>query len=134
MDGFDFSKGPRHVVDDYVESEIVSTTTSGTFQEKVELDIGTVKAGDFFLQWSCETANDSSDKPVQVRVQQNNTTDLAESSQAPKFDNTFFSVSGIKQLSLTAGAHTFQVQFSIDSGEGGTAQIRRARIKVRSLT
>lgn len=115
----------------YNESEGQSSTTSGSYQEKLELDIGIVDAGDYDLYWSCEVANSSGDKPIDVRVQRDNTETLAEVYEPTKFENEFLPFGGIKRLALTAGAHTFQMDWRRDNGEGGTARIRRARILVK---
>lgn len=113
----------------YTESESTSSTTSGTYQEKVKLTTSSLPSGNYHIEWSAEIQ--TTDNDMLVRCQLDDTTLLNEpkhstgASGAEGTSTYFTSVGGFRRLALN-GVHTIDIDYNSDGG--GTASIRRARI------
>jgi len=117
--------------DGYAESEGQSNTTSGSYQQKTRLSFTPAYTGDYLLMWSGEVAQDSLVSSTLVRLQQDDTTDLAEQRIEPKDNADWQPVGGIKKVSLTASqAYTFDIDYA---STGNTSSIRRARVAIRKI-
>jgi len=117
--------------DGYAESEGQSNTTSGSYQQKTRLSFTPAYTGDYLLMWSAEITGDSLVSSTLVRLQQDDTTDLAEVRHEPKDSSDWYAVSGIKKVSLTASqAYTFDLDYATT---GNTGSIRRARVAIRKI-
>ncbi len=108
------------------ESEGDSTTTSGTFQEKLTLTTPNLASGNYVLFWQAELEHES-DTDMEVQLQQNDTTVLgllgAESSvsDSPELAGAIRCFTGI------SGVQDFDIDFRVSSG-AGTITIKRARM------
>jgi len=117
--------------DGYAESDGQSDTTSGSYQQKTRLSFTPANTSDYLLSWSAEVTGDSLVDSTLIRLQQDDTTDLAEIRHEPKDNSDWYSIGGIKKVSLTASqAYTFDLDYATT---GNTASIRRARITIKKL-
>lgn len=108
-----------------VNSEVVSVTNSTTFVTKVRLTTASIPAGLYRVNWHYQWSHDANGNDFQGRLRQDSTTDLFELRVEPKdsagdFANTGtdqrMSDSGFKSINLTAGVHTFDLQFATSNG------------------
>lgn len=113
---------------EYFESEGVSSTSSTAYQDKIDETTPALPAGRYRVEWSAEVTNNSGDKPCEFTALVDGTM-INEGFYPPKFEDEYLSVGGFKELPLTAGTHQLEVQWRT-TDEGGTARIRRARIKI----
>lgn len=122
----------------YIEDETVSITTSTTFQEKLSLSTpATLPAGTYRIGWSYRFNHNNNGNDFEGRVQLDNTTDIDFVKVEPKDSAGNFGgsgssqryvVSGFKNVVLTAGVHTIDIDYRTDSG-GINSAIWEARIE-----
>ena len=117
---------------EYDESENESSTTGTSWMTKLAHTF-TASASDYLVQWNAEVSATEGlvDAKVKVRVQQDDTTVLNECDWTPA--GGFSSVSGFKKVTLTAGSHTFDIDYA-SSVVGKSVTIRKARIMATKLT
>lgn len=131
LDGYQFVPNFQ-----FAESEPDSTTTSTTYQLKVSLTTPSLPSGTYYLTWYSEArAISPDDGAVQMRLQQNNTTDIAEVelfTGSVTFNRLedFQVFSGHKVFTSLSGVQTFDIDYrdSPTAGDAGTVAIRRARL------
>lgn len=113
---------------DYAESEAVSSTSLTAYQQKLKLTTAVLPAGDYHIEWSCEVANSSKDKRVEVKLELDDTTVISEIMK-PKVDgdNEYLGMAGTKEITLTNATHTLDIDYR---ALANTAYIRRARITI----
>jgi hypothetical protein len=109
-------------------SEGESSTTSATFQQKVRITTPSLEAGTYYIGWSCEISSNADEKQNQVQVELDDTTQLAfhhEETKVKYVDSEWRTVSGFWVGSLTAAAHTIDLDYRTLND---TIYIRRARL------
>ena len=117
---------------DYSETEGSITTTAAAFVNAETLNFTTPAAGDYLIKWYFEAKNDTVNAITRTRVQ------LDAADQA--FNDLAISVgvtaevpcSGMREVNLTAGAHSLTIDFFPLTGT--TGEVRRRRLEVRRLT
>lgn len=116
-------------------SEGISSTTSTTYQEKLTLNYTPDFTGDYLVLWSAATASDSANKPIQIRVQVDDTTTINESTWGANFTNEYSNNTGMTVTTLTGGVtYKFDLDFRLTTTSGTpTGFIRRARIMLIRL-
>lgn len=131
----------------YAETEAEAGTTSATFATRVSITQN-FPSGNYLIWWSAELRGDSgADRMSQARLY--NTTDAVEygASGTPTFvvgvsillslsvryNSEYQSAGGIKQVALS-GTKTIAVQWRRETGQSGTAFIRRARLFIRRVS
>ncbi len=115
---------------EYVEDNAVSTTSGTTPQQKIRLTLTDVEAGDYLVEWGAEVRVASRGRRIHVRLQLNDTMNINNTRTNPSVNtNDWGPVSGFCKLPLTAGTHTFDLDFS-STDANRTVGIRQARIKV----
>lgn len=108
-----------------VESDTNSSTTSGTFQQKVRLTTTALNSGNYYIGYSAEIFGTNgtlfSPPDTEGRVQIDDTTTIAT------VDTNYevASMSGFFVATLTSGSHTIDIDYR---AANRTANIRRARI------
>jgi hypothetical protein len=124
---------PVGTVGSYVSSEGESSTTSTDWTEKLTCEPGWFRAGDYAVDWSCEVKSSTPKTKLNLRVQLDDTTTLGESKTAYSDDmaTDWVMQAGFTKTTLTAGTHTFDMDFSSEV-QGGSVLIRRARLRVRA--
>jgi len=106
-----------------------STTTSTTFQQKLRHTVSGLVAGTYRLSWYSEIRNNSTNNDVIFRVQQNDTTDLANVNIEAQDASSYFPNSGFVYLTLAASTtYNFDMDYRSEGG-GTTAYIRSARFE-----
>ena len=110
------------------ESDGTSSTTSATYQNKINSTTTNLPSGDYIIMYSAEIGNENNNKSIicQARCLIGGTIvgQVEDRSSSPD-DNAFVSFSGIKKLSLS-GVTTVQIQYR--RVKNSTATIRRARV------
>ena len=106
------------------ESDGESSTTSDSWQEKLSISITLDVSTKFLLVWDFEMKN-STTKEVSVRVEQNDTTEVAYTCE-DGVANEYMQRSGDRLITLASGTNTFDIDFKRPST--GTAYIRRANL------
>ncbi len=113
----------------YAESDIESSTTSATYQQKLKLTTPSLASGNYIVQWAAEVR--TTDQDMLIRCQLDDTTLINEhkhstGTNGPDGTSTYFtSVGGFKRVALN-GIHNVDIDYHNDGG--GTAFIKRVRI------
>lgn len=110
----------------WVESLTQSSTTSASWQEKLRLTTTSLPAGDYILLFSAIIEGSLSSTFVEVRLEEDDTTSLAEAGIAPGPASSLV-FSGHVVKSSYSGVHTFDIDWRRSSG-GGQAYIESARL------
>ena len=113
---------------EFFDSDSVSSTGSTSYQDKIDDTTQALPAGRYQVAWGCEITNNSGDKPCEYRVRLDGAT-INEGFYPPKFEDEYLGVGDFTELDLSEGTHQLEIQWRSTS-EGGTARIRRARIKI----
>ena len=114
-------------------SEVESSTTSTTFQEKLQLSVSIDTTGTFMLEWYAEARQQSVGDAVECRVQQDDTDTHAlcrfysGDSGGTNWLSDFQPFAGHIILGLDAGSYDFDLDYRSTSS-GNTTEIRRARL------
>ncbi len=114
---------------DYASSEGESTTTSSSWQPKLNLTTANLPSGRYRLSYSAELRNSSDEAAAMGRVTVNGIT-VAEAGidYGEDTPNNFTSFSGFYDLGTISGVQDIDMDFREQSG--GTARIRRARLEI----
>jgi hypothetical protein len=113
----------------YASDETLSSTTSSSFQNKVRLTTGSVTEGTYRVGWnyiwrlSSNKSNFLSIVTVDSAIITNHVQEPKDSGSDQRHQLT-----GFKHMSLTAGIHTIDIDYSIDNS--GTANIWEARLEL----
>lgn len=113
-----------------VESVVLSTTTSSTFQLKLRLTTATVPAGVYRLGWAYEWQITSTSSDFEARILQDGVTVLATHREEVQDAATTqkHSVGRFKYVTLTNAVHTFDVEYRSVSASG-TARIENVGLE-----
>ena len=113
----------------YADSNGISTTTSTTAQQKVQLT-WTATDADYLVEWAAEVRVQNSNRKIGVRCRADDTFDINEIFINPsKASGDWGPVSGFIKRTITQGVHTIDIDFR-SSNSGALVGIRNARIKV----
>ena len=108
-------------------SEAESTTTSGSFQQKVSHSFTPQAAGDYHISWYFEATHSIAVGEVEVQVDVDSGTIVGFTHTEPTDADDYESHGGFTRLTFSVAAHTVDIDFLRASGSG-TAKIRRARV------
>ena len=104
----------------FIKDASIETTTGTTWIKKVTLSVTLATAGTFRIGWSYQWNHDNNKYDFMGRILHNNSTELSHVRLEPKeVGGTFGStgtdqrnaVSGFDILSLSAGTHTFDIEY-----------------------
>jgi len=110
-------------------SDVQSTTTSNTYQQKLRLTVSGLVNGTYRLAWYAETSSSSGGSDIRLRVQQNDVTDLAITNIELQDATTYLPQSGFVYVSLSsATTYNFDLDYSSEISSV-TTYIRRARLE-----
>lgn len=109
-------------------SEADSSTTSSSFVEKLKLTTASLTGGTYRIGWYCEINNTDNTGKINVQVQLDDTTNLADVVFEPKDPNNFIMQSGFSEQVLSAATHDIDIDFNQNGS--GTAHIRKVRIEI----
>ena len=116
----------------YEESDGESGTSSTTYQDKTILSASGIISGTYRLLYTCEYQAGANNKDVSVRVFDTTVSGVyAENSQQTNSNLNWFTLSGFKKLTLSAGTRDIRWQY-----KAGTTNIiiRRARLELRRVS
>ena len=120
----------------YAESEIESNYNTNTnYQTKTTLTF-TAAAADYLLEWSWEYSASVTIQDVEQILDRDAGTTLADNLNRltrTYAQGQYMNCAGFKKVTLTAGSHTFTIQYKT-LNTACTAYIRRARITARRVT
>jgi hypothetical protein len=116
----------------YDSSNGESSTTSGTYSDKVILTFTPSLAGDYFVIASAELRGSSASYDVRVRMTIDGTT-YANPTWQPDEANMWESFFTSKVINLDSSSHTIRIQYSSEN-PAQTVTIRRARIMALRLS
>lgn len=107
-----------------------SSTNSTTYVNKASITASGIPEGSYRLGWHFEWRMSKSNSDFNFRVQQDDTTNLAEDSVSPFVDvNVWNPRTNFYYLeTLSSGTHTFDLDYS-SSKSSSTAYIRAARVE-----
>lgn len=115
------------LITEFFASNGVSTTTSSTFQDKINQNTQSLVSGKYAFFWSLEYTNTSNNKISQIQVSVDGS-NIAEDSYAVGSNGGIYTIRSAIFLSDTiSGIKNLKIQYR-QSGGGGTASIRRATI------
>lgn len=112
----------------YEESLGASTNVTAVFANKVTLTTPSVDAGKYIVNWNFTWNMNQTSRSFVAQIDQDAGTILWDMEQEPKDGSTGqeHPAAGFAQVTLTAGAHTFELDFA--NNGGGTARITNARM------
>lgn len=121
--------------------ETVSTTTSTTFQLKLNLaaDTAVIATGTspepYRLQWYYEWGQSSASTEFVSQVQIDDVSTVHEQQWRPTATSSsdFAATAGFIDMTLSSGSHSFDLDYKSNSA-GKTSRIRRARLNISALT
>lgn len=118
----------------FTEDLTQSTSAITGFTQKLRLTTPAVTAGDYRIGWSFTWGNDSAANSTRVKIEEDDITSLWEMYTEPKDGGADQKIpaDGLAQRTLTAGIHTFDMDFATTAG--GTARIEQARLEFWSVT
>ena len=118
----------------YVEDLAQSSNGTGGFVQKLRLTTPAVIAGDYRIGWSFTFGNSSASSSTNVEIDLDEGTILWSMNEEPKDAGLDQQLpgDGFAQVTLTAGIHTFDMDY-LSSG-GATAYIAQARMDFWSVT
>jgi len=115
----------------YASDETESTTTSLSFQQKLRMSYTPLALGDYIIEWTAEIATNSNNKGCEVRLEQDDTTELNIALNAPIVAGAYITASGFKMITFSdLNTHTFDIDFRAEAAST-TAKVRRVRIQIR---
>jgi len=116
---------------DHAESDGESSTTSTSFQNKLNLTTDTLPVGKYRIGWNYEWNLNSLSDDFEARVQVNNTTDIMEHVQEPKDSGSdqWSNKGGFGVYDLTSEG-VLSIDLDYRSPSADTAKIRRARLEI----
>lgn len=112
-------------------SEGESQTTETGYQEKLKVTTPILLAGKYEIRWSIRLKSSNSGRIVFVQVQLDDSIVLGE--YQTDFDLYFMGIGGHKEETLTAAAHTVDVDFRADTGPTRTAFVKEVRVVVERV-
>lgn len=114
------------------KSDTTSSTSSTIWQTKLQLDLLSIPAGDYYIGWYAEGKMDDLAGVLTMGVYLDDTTHVSAIDWSPNVDasDEECPFGGHDIRTLTAGDHNLKLRFAVSDGTGVTASIRRARIIV----
>ena len=125
---------PPKLDSDNVVSAGVSTTTGTGWTEKLNLPTFTPSwDGTYLIEWSCEMNCDKSGSLIEMRVMQDDTTEIGLHIHPAGSVNDYTTVSGFVLISLTVAGGPYRFDIDFASPDTDVVRIRRASLVVRRL-
>lgn len=119
--GFDYS--------DYSETEGAISTAAAAFVNAETLNFTAPAAGTYLIKWFFEAKNDTVNGITRTRVQLDGADQSFADIPIPLNVTVDIPCAGMREVVLTAGAHTLTIDFFAFVG-GTTATLRRRRLEV----
>jgi hypothetical protein len=117
---------------EHAASEPESSTTSGTWVQKLRMTTSVLPAGNYRIGYSMELTNSHRAGTSDFRVEVNDATTLTEaSSSAPAVSNRYSTYGGFAIVPLAAGKHAIDIDFKTNASN--TASMRRVRLELHPV-
>ena len=115
----------------YAASEGQSQTNSTAFQTKLTLTTSSLAAGDYRIQWYYNWSQNSTQDDFEARILEDGVTTIMDHKQEPQDGGTDQTIpcAGMRVRTLTAGVHTFTLQYRTDDGSQAS-YIRAVRMEI----
>jgi len=115
---------------DYNEEEATTTNDTTTYELKVTLTTASLPAGNYEISWYSETNQSSTSGSVDVRVQYG-ATEIGQTEIEHEDTDDWNPQGGFKSDISLSGVQTIELHYRVNPDtSGGTAAIRRARLKI----
>lgn len=113
----------------YIESEGESSNATASFVNKATMTTPSIPAGDYRIGWSYGWRNNNTGGNFLGRVQVDDVTDVMTHTSRPinSSADQIYRCAGFRELTLTAAAHTIDLDFAASSG---TSTIEQARLEI----
>ncbi|MDH7563544.1 MAG: hypothetical protein QHH24_01490 [Candidatus Bathyarchaeota archaeon] len=120
---------------EYAESELLSTSSSTSWQDKVTLSFTSPADEDYLLIGSANYRGSSTSYEARVRLVQNGTTVHADTVGRPgsRTSANYYTFGVMRKISLAAGSHDFRIQYC-SSSTAATAGINYAHLALIRLS
>lgn len=120
---------------EYAESEVLSTTGSTTWQDKVTLAFTPASDGDYLIIATANYRGSSTNRDTKIRLIQDDAIVHAETSGRPGTGTTenYYTFGVMAKATLNAAPHNFKIQYC-SSGTPGEAGINYAHIAAIKLS
>lgn len=109
------------------ESEPISGTTSGTFQQKLTMSVTSLPLGDYILAYQLLLTGTANNTQIEARVQLDDSTDIVTQTARLTIANGAYLSAGHKAFFTFSGNHFFDVDWRKSAGSG-TAQVQWVRM------
>lgn len=109
-------------------SDAQSNTTATSYQQKLKAT-ATYVAGTYLILWYAEVSLGAGNKLLNMRVQIDDATTIAESSVRPAVSGYWESLSGFYRVALTAASHDIDIDWRSNAATY-TSSIRNAKVQV----
>jgi len=108
----------------------ISSTTSTSWQEKLQLDLNNIPDGKYRIGWFYEWQMRNGSFDFRCRLQLDDTEDIMNQQQEPQDANSdqWYPASGFGYKTLSSGNHKIEIDYC-SSKKNKTAKIRRARLE-----
>jgi len=113
----------------YAESEGESSTTSTSYQEKLNLTTPSLGAGTYRVGWYYEWKFSNGNFEFKNRVQVDDAITLKETETTPRSVGDWQGAAGFDYVVLAAGTHNIDLDYC-SSKKNKTARIRKARLEI----
>lgn len=115
----------KALITEFFASNAVSTTTSGTFVDKINATTASLISGQYAIFWATEYTNNSNNRSASIQVLLNGSV-IASDQQEFTSGGVYTIRSAVFLSDVISGTQNLQIQYSQVSG--GTAAIRRSTI------
>jgi len=114
----------------YAVSEEISSTISGTYQQKLRLTVSGISGGEYKVNWSLEQDSLKATIATGYRVQINDTTTLVENVADKPSADQYHQSSGFSIKTLVSGTYNIDLDYKTESGNGAGTNIKNTRLDV----
>ena len=113
---------------DYFEDDTLSLTTSDGWISKLSAVTSALQGGRYLITWGAEVGQSTKNRRVGVRSLVDSI-EIGASIDGLTAANDYVTQGGHKELTLSNGTHTLDIEFG-QTTEGGVGYIRRARMHI----
>ena len=114
-------------------SDAESTTNSNSYVNKLTYTTPNIPAGYYRVGYQFEWRRNTTGNDFKARLQLDSATTIMEINEEPKDPNSWYLRHGFDIIYLTAGSHTFTLDFCGET-TSATSRIRRARLEFWMIT
>lgn len=114
----------------FAEDNVGGSTTSVAYIQVVRLTTASLNAGTYKISWTIDVRTSKNQQAIFAQVELDDTTQLQEHGPIHIEDTGDYRTAGsFRDLVLTSGVHTIDLDFRIEGGGGQVGSYRNARIE-----